>query len=354
MPHISYPFAFTRIGADYWAAGGAAIAEENSHTAAYYNPAALRGDRLNIYAQFNARRETEYIADIKVDGQYILPSFISVSLPVNKFHFSVGYINAYDFRSFYRFEVTTPAQPQGTGETIDLTERLRLHSIFGSANYHFNDLLSAGAAFGLSYLKLHAELGHNAESNGDGYGSFFIGGLQFKPLPALRVGYTFKYFSNIEYDMDTEGLQYSGKPIKRKEIFPWMIETGLSYQPWNFLTLMAKIEFQKWRNEETDQYKSIQDFIDYSLGCKFIIWPPLTLSMGYYFMDHYYSERHDFYKQKFLSAGFRWQIMRNLAWETMINDSRFLSKKTQRSENDIFPERSFNQTIISTGLSVDL
>ena len=355
--------SFMKVGIDNWAAGGAALAEDRLSTSPFTNPAALAVDKFGLYAEFGKTTTSEWIiADIKVNGQYVLPTFAAAVFPFKKLALSLGYMNYYQFQYKIRMAVSTISNPEGTGEYTEAKRNIKLHSFFSALSYAPGDKISLGLTAGLNYFT-HDDKISTFTTAGDGFGLSVIAGLLIKPFPQISLGYNLKYLTDIKYDMifrSTENLntvihhdpeiygnndmiigQLSDEHFPFIAEFPFVFETGLKYQPFSTLSFYGKVEMQKWSSSSS--YDG-EDIINYHLGSKVDALKWLNLSFGYFTQDRlFYFPEAELYDQKFLSTGLRMQINESFAISACILDSHLLKEKK-------YADKYF-QTYVAAGVS---
>jgi len=186
-----HPSSFTKVGVTTWGAGGAYVAEKGYPTAAFGNPAGLNGKKTIFYAEVGKRSavtdQVHCIFETKWDDQFILPGFASIIKSVRRLTLSIGYMSYYDLRmEIDSIPVTTPEEPEGTGEFFGVEEKLVVHTFFGAGSYHFANGASVGLTLVLNYLKYRDEI---AELSGEGHGlgiQFITGGF-LSPFENLNM-----------------------------------------------------------------------------------------------------------------------------------------------------------------------
>ncbi len=354
--------SFTKIGIDNWAAGGAMLADAKLSTSPFANPAALSVNKLGFYTEFGKTSTSEWMEDIKVNGQYVLPAFAAVVFPFKKFALSLGYMNYYQFQYKIRMEILTISEPEGTGEYTEAKRNIKLHSFFSALSYAPDDKISLGLTAGFNYFTDDDKIS-TFTTAGDGFGLSVIAGLLIKPFPKISLGYTLKYLTDINYDFversaenlntvihldpemsgnyETIIAQLSNEHYPYIAEFPLVFETGLMYQPFSRLSLYAKVEAQKWSSSSS--YDG-EDIINYHLGSKFNVSKWLSMSVGYFTQDQlFYFPEAELYNQKFLSTGLRMQINESFAISACILDSHLLKEKK-------YADKYF-QTYVAAGVS---
>ena len=358
--------SFTKIGSDYWASGGAAISEYKGSAAAINNPAGLYYNKFNTCTEFGKWSTSDWIADFKRNGHYVLPSYISIGIPFKKFMTAIGYSNYYHSILKARMEITTLEQPQGTGRYIDAEKTIRLSTFFGSCNYLPNERVSFGLTIGLNHLA-HKDKIHKIEASGESLGYSLITGIILRPIKNLKIGYKFTYVSDVKYDIVIEPepevlvqvnadsnvsrnnpnissnyLQNSFPYIAK---FPYLFETGLSYNIFKFITLLGKVELQKWRYDENETI----DVVNYHLGSRFHVSNRFILSIGYF--TQYEPGEYDYISyvypdQKFITFGVSLRLIDSLSATACILDSHILKESDRVNK--------YLQTYYSFGMSLRL
>lgn len=351
--------SFTKIGVDNWAAGGAIISENKISTSPLTNPAALTVTKFGLYAESGKWSTSEWLEDIKINGNYVIPAFASLAFPFKKLTLCFGYMNYYQFQAKMRMMVRTIDQPEGTGEYIESKTNIRLNTFFSSVSYAPDEKISLGLTTGLNYLVQKDKIWKSTR-DGDGFGLLLLAGILIKPFPKFSFGYNLKYLTVINYDMvlhekekliDLDPDEYGNNEIILGELsndrfpyiakFPLVFETGFMYQPFPFLSLHAKVEMQKW--SESSSYEG-EDIFNYHLGSRFNVLKWLILSLGYFTQDQlFYFPKAKFYDQKFLSTGLRIHINNSISLSACILDSHLLKEKR-------FADKYF-QTYVAAGVS---
>ena len=82
--------SFSYLGASNWSAGGAGLANMQQDLAAYNNPAALSNAGFHVETSASKRSKSNWISDIKRDGQMILPAYLSLSAKYKQVTFALG------------------------------------------------------------------------------------------------------------------------------------------------------------------------------------------------------------------------------------------------------------------------
>lgn len=366
--HI-YPFAFTKIGTDYWGAGGAALTTQNGSSAAWYNPAALNAGRFGAYVESGYRLESDWVYDFKTGNNTIAPSFLSFSARMRNWNFALGYARSYAFKLNDRYPVTTVEHPEGTGEFWEFNLNINKHAFFGAASFRFGNIVSLGLNTALNYMHRFESV-YQIEAKGGGFGGQFTMGVLVQPIRVLKIASVFRYTQDIGYDITTkndnyleidssDGSEYYIKAnyeSKSQAQFPWIFETGIGYSPLDWLELSGKITYQRWpevKNYETGYEITFSDRLNYHFGLRLSPVEALSFNFGYFTQRGASAYNRDFYEQQFLTCAMRWKIIRQLSVSLNILDSYLLS--TENTEMTFGAnQRSFNQTIISAGLGLEL
>ncbi len=367
--HI-YPFAFTKIGADYWGSGGSALTMQNGGSAAWYNPAALNAGRIGVYFESVYNLESDWILEFKTVNNIIAPSFLSFSARMRNWHFALGYARSYSFEISDRFPVTTVEHPQGTGEFWEYNLNLNKHAFFTAAAYQFGNMVSLGLNTTVNYIH-RFETMHRTEAEGGGFGGQMTLGILLQPLRVLKIASVFRYTQDIDYDITTKNDNYytvidtsdgndyyirAEQKSRSQARFPWIFETGIGYSPLNWLELTGKITYQKWQEPEyyEGEYEvTFSDRLNYHFGLRLSPIEALSFNFGYFTQRAAGAYDRDFYHQQFLTYAMRWKIIRQLSISFNILDSYLLSTENTKMTFGA-KQRSFNQTIISAGLAFEL
>ncbi len=350
-----FPSAFTNIGVEAWATGGSTIADNELPTGAYNNPAGIWSDNISFYAEFGKRSIANYNYD-DWDGQFILPAYISVSIPNNIWKITFGYMNLYNLS--ISTKLSTYDQTGFKKSFIESKERLQTHTIFGAGCYKLINQFSIGFAAGITYLVHDNKFGH-LNSNGNGFGSLIILGILYTPIENLSIGGTYKTISEIKYDMDFESNFTNTDTTGNSEIanlytysakFPNSFEIGLKYILHSNLILHGKLETQLW----PENSRVSENLLNFHIGAEFLASDFHTLRFGFFTLyNEDYSVGGAIYDQYFLTCGFSWKIIPKIKVSVSVLDSHLFNNKDFEDHYGKVGEQ-FHQTYMSAGFSYSL
>ncbi len=351
--------AFTRAGIQYWASGGA-VAQEGLPSAAVNNPAALSVQTLTLYAEAGKQSEDNWLFDLNYDGQWIAPSYVSLSLPVNDWSLSVGYANSYDYYlSTGPIAVTTEAMPEGTGQFFEFERSVVVHTIFGSAGYHSSENLSLGLTLGLNVITLKDGF-DELQARANGLGALGMAGVIYRPVPTVGIGGVLTLRSKVDMNASYAYPPSSLIPIDPgsgvvlvqvppevfafRASFPWTIAAGVD---WRFLPaaeLMFGLEYQHWSGVSNTNVNPFQA----RFGAAISLSPAVKLRLGLFTATEPVASVQTFLNQNFLSAGLDYRLIDNLTLVAGILDSHLLSG-TENLPSFSNVSKTFRQTFVSLG-----
>ncbi len=366
-----YPFdiidhlSFSRIGAAEWASGGVRSAEAGSLSAPFNNPALLRAPSPTLYAEFGKRSEAAYIADLTIDGQYLLPSFGQISVSTGNFHWALAYASQYDRAYDYgEVKVTTVQQPEGTEEVWNAMQRIRVHAAIASASFVLDDGLSIGLSTGMNIVSSYDEI-FTVSATGHGTGLFMIAGLYGKPFATVHLGGSLRLSENVLFSPVSDNLPRSitdtsndgnNAVIRAFEPYDWQYsarfpvtaQAGCVWEVTEVMSLMAEIEMEGW-SELSVTYEST---VDVHVGVLLKPHPLLYLRGGYFTESSPQKSptamRID---QRFMTAGFEWTALSGV----VITGSAVRSVWSGiRSYYLIPPKEGFYQHLYQLGLQYRL
>jgi hypothetical protein len=354
-----YKSAFTKIGVDAWAAGGASIAEYGIPTGAFNNPAGIDYDELTLYAEFGKRLNTKWRCDFDFDGQFIMPAYVSAAKPFGNWNIELGCMNYYDFVLKNQYEITTVEHPEGTGEFFNFEKNINIYSFFGAGSYTFNEHISLGLTVGLNYLNQYEKLpGSTAEGNG--FGALFSFGVLFSPVNNFSIGTNLKFLTDIDYDMksnenvilfdpDTTDqvniVAIDSKKYPSSAKFPWTFEIGINYKPVPFVKLLAMLEYQDW----SDVTDNIDNEVQIHLGAEISTFQSLAFRLGYFTMNDIEIFSEEILNQQFLSFGIKWSVNNKINLSASVMTSNLFNNE-EFEEYYGEDEEQFHQTYISAGI----
>jgi hypothetical protein len=371
-PQVSYEYsvlhalAYNHIGNEYWAAGGAGVAEKGLRTSAFNNPAGISFDALTVTSEAGWKSKADYIVGITFNDLTILPTYISVGFPLGKNGLEFGYFNTYNEKVDYgRVEITTVENPDGTGVFFNPIKTTAIHTIFGSFCWQESDNLSFGITFGLDFIKEEEDIYQNSYEI-SGTRAQIIGGFHYRISEIFELGAVFHIPTpeTIDFKIISPGLIYAQDRddprtnSSQNYIFampkctaksPTILETGASVLILPNVTLLASIEYQNWSSLHYDKIDVWQTHA--GMAVKLI--PEISLRMGYFTQISPFSENGDFFNQQFLSLGTVIKIDNHLAiTATALSSDPF--KKINPEFQFFNIKESYHQSEFSLGVSYSL
>jgi long-subunit fatty acid transport protein len=354
-----YKSAFTKIGVDAWAAGGASIAEHGIPTGAFNNPAGINYDELTLYAEFGKRLNTKWLYDFDFDGQFIVPAYVSAAKPFGNWNIELGYMNYCDLVMNTQSEIRTIEHPEGTGEFYNIEKNINIYTFFCASSYAFNEHISLGLTLGLNYLNQYEKV-YKLTAEGNGFGALIIFGVLFSPVNNFSIGTNLKFLTDIDYEMKINendiffdpDTTYQGNIVAINSEkypysanFPWTFEVGINYKPVPFVKLLAMLEYQDWR----DVTDNIDNEVQIHLGAEISTFQSLAFRLGYFTMNDMEISSKEVFNQQFLSFGIKWSVNNKINLSASVMTSNLF-------DNEEFEEyygedkEQFHQTYISAGI----
>ena len=352
---VSPQASLTRIGADALASGGASVAERGLPTASFTNPAGMQFTNPTAYAEFGKYTTSKWFAGLDYNGQFVLPTVLSIGMPVDGFSVSLNYFRQYSNRmSTGPIIVTTPAYPEGTGEVVYYERSVEVHSFCGSGSVALNDEISLGFTLGGNYLK-HTEDLSLWSIRGSDYGFFVIGGIQATVQEGIAIGVTVRFNQAMRYipEINTSrpppnppsgGVLVNEVAIAEAQLPP-IVELGLSWQATHRLKLLASMEFFNWTTVLDDARNRWQ----IHLGGVADVHNNLALRFGYFTLSNWTGYNEEPLNQQFATLGVQLKVDPLLV-SLAVMDSHLFKKSTPSSSTFLISE-PFYQTYLSSGFS---
>jgi hypothetical protein len=172
--------------------GALSLWNHEKTTAAYYYPAEADYDNISIYCSIGKWANSTLYYDIYTNGQYVLPSFVSIGIPIGNFMISAGYNNSYNARIHTFLQFTTSME--APKETSYYESNSKLHTFFNSIKYEVNKNLSLGILLSFNVLSESAGMS-NLKVSGQGYGHSLKASLLWKPASSLSIGFNYHFTS---------------------------------------------------------------------------------------------------------------------------------------------------------------
>ena len=328
-------------------------------TAAYYYPAEANYDNISIYCSIGKWANTPLYSDIYTNGQYVLPSFVSIGIPISNFMISVGYNNYYNARIHTSLSRTTMTNPDETGETTEYESNTKLHSFFNSIKYKVSENISLGVLLGYNILSESAHIGSSGIS-GNGYGYSLKASLLWEPTNSLSIGFNYGFISSIDYVIEDESsdIEYvaeipgAGNAVlvetefKRKGSFPlsYSVKVGYKIQP--NVSFDLSIERQTWDIIETDE----NSVINIRFRSSYRVTEQIVLNVGYFTHNHPFGgSTMDYWMMGSLYKNLQYF---NVGIDYVITDSIVLNLSAFDSSQ--LSEDKYSQTYFSSAISIEL
>lgn len=366
-PLYHYPrWAMTKIGAAAWAMGGATVANSFDNTAGFNNPALESSYAQAIRAEFGKHGETTDAFEgwLQIDGQSISPAFIALSSSTRDTQFSIGYAR---FVSNQNKTTASTFDSLFLDLTVNFQEKLNVHQFFLAGRYELTPLLALGANIGVNYGRYAVGDPNLQEMKSKGRNYNFTLGSTFSPSDVLAFAATYRHVTDIV--MESEDMFVS---IARGDLdfllddssrisdigiipqfqlatqqdivdFPDVFSLGISHQPaarWNY---SLQIDFEHW----VGMGEVFKNVLQYHAGAS---WNPndrLAVLAGFFTQTDPLKENGKYFDQKFVTAGVRYAINKNIAMTLSMMDSRLIANKQSDESTD-----RFRQSYLSLGFSV--
>lgn len=349
---------YNRIGSDFWASGGAGIAEQGLRASAFANPALLSFNSLTLTAESAWRPKTDYLSGIEYDNTTLLPSYASVGFSVASISIETGYSRSYDERFFLgNVMITTEAQPDGTGQYATVENRSSIQTAFVSMSYTISEGISVGLTGGLDYIQYDGNLPYYS-THATGRRLQLTVGVVARPFETASFGLT-------AHIAASSNLDNSGEPPVRaltidssrnvtvllptalyKAETPSSVEIGgaVNVLPW--LTLLGSAEYQNW----SAMGNYLDDIWQYHVGAATSPIPEATFRAGFFTQRSSSTPLKEYFNEYFLTAGASWKVLESLTVSIAYMTSAPFTKKSISVPYFYFGE-SLQQSMLSGGVS---
>jgi long-chain fatty acid transport protein len=205
----------------------------------------------------------------------------------------------------------------GGSTLMEWSNKIGLVTLAPSAAYRISDKLSVGASLNLSlgsmalstYAGSYAGVDldqYSETASGFGLGATF--GVQYQPLPMLRLGLVYRTASRIRMSGQAEIsiLEYMGLPavsdVERTFTWPGWLAGGLAFMPNDRLTVSADVHYTNWAKVQSldasfenslwaqlmaaagrDSTPTLwRDAVQVRLGAEYLVSPALAVRGGWY------------------------------------------------------------------------
>jgi len=341
--------------------GALSVWNHEKTTAAFYYPAETNYDNISIYCSIGKWANSKLYHDIYSNGQYVLPSFISIGIPISNFMISVGYNNYYNARTHSTFPVTTTGDPDGTGETYSFESNTKLHTFFNSIKYEVNENFSLGILFGFDVFS-ESSGSRNLGISRDGFGYSFKTSFLWKPTSSLSLGFNYGFISSIDYVIkhepeikmvivDDVGGSLGGgtrmiDPTEGKVSFPLSYSVKVGYKVQPNVSFDLSLERENWDFYELDE----NSVFNLRFRSSFSISEQIVLNVGYFTQNNPFWDKivnsitiSTRYKNlQYFSVGVDYLITDSIVLNLSVFDSNQLSGD------------KYGQTYFSSAISIEL
>lgn len=265
-PAFGNGLSLNGLGSRAQTMGGAYVALASDYSSIFWNPAGL--------ARLTGKTFGFCAADVLPRGTYAYGTEIEAETLVKNYLTGMAaYAQPVSSRLVVGVGIFAPsglgiawdggslAALAGGSSTMEWSNKIGLVTLAPSAAYRINDKLAVGASLNLSlgsmalstYTGSYAgvDLGQYSETeSGFGLGATF--GVQYQPLPKLRLGLVYRTASRVKMSGRAEIsiLEYMGLPgesdVERTFTWPAWLAGGLAFMPNDRLTVSADIHYTNW------------------------------------------------------------------------------------------------------------
>ena len=346
-PIMIYENGFVPTGVDYWAGGGAGIADPNNAEVLFYNPAWKARTKytflLGGVRQFEKRFFLDQNLEVKTGNLWLLPSYLLLARQFNRGTLFLGYQNLYHFKTEFRMQIATVEHPEGTGEFITNTEDQNIQNFFVGVNRQIFSRLSFGAKVGLARFHFTGKmLDRNIDSD-PAYSYTMNFGLNYKMNDRIQFALAYRYFEPLTYKFklsaplvksNGDSIEYISKETKRPFRLPWFLDFGFHLKPIDFLDFMVKVEYQEWQ-KVTSFY---ENRLHVALGASVKPKKDWQVRLGAFTGGRFPEAKNGLEDTPFLTVGGKYRLMSNLTISVSALSNTFFIKKINDKARQI--ERS--------------
>lgn len=363
--NVLSPISYNHIGNEFWASGGAGIAERGLAASAFSNPAGNSLGSFCATVEGIWKPETPaWLSNIRHDNLAVLPSYVSVGVPIGNFAMEVGYCSPYGEKHGYDIPITTEAQTDGTGQSTRFSSTSRIHTGFVSISWEAIDKLSLGITMGIDFAGQEESFA-SISAEGSGARLRIIGGMQYHFSNKFGVGLVVNIPSSGHLSVDYRGaglwVAASDSNMQRGLTYykveattitydvksPLIVDAGASLHIFRKVEILASAEYQNW----SEVYEWDKDLWQFHVGLSATLLPQIAVRIGY-FTDRYPDmDVREYYDQSFLTAGITFHLNEKLS----LTFSGLTSKPFTEQHPYVmyFPaDESFHQSALSAGISV--
>ncbi len=356
---LVFPEAFTRIGAEAWAAGGTGVSLWGMPGAPLSNPAGLEYPSLGIYLEGAQRFDTKWVSGIDYDGQLIAPLFASIGFPAGAVSLAVGYANVFDLSYSTSIPEATIAMPEGTGRTFDFGSTVKTHVIYGSLSYPVDGQTAVGLTMGIHSVHAHSYT-FDLSADGGGIGFLLVAGTLMRFSDRISMGAALHYESSSTFSESYSGPRLT--PLSYTEQwyanlvpetydftarFPWSFDLGFAWSATRSLSFMAGGEYQNW-SHVSDGWNNL---VQLHLGTEFAVSDQVRLGAGFFTQDSPNDSPRNPLVENFLTFGIRWAVYPAVNLSASVLDSHLVSSSPSPATFLGSPDDRFRQSSVSIGIS---
>jgi len=336
QPIMVYENGFTPVGGNFWASGGAGIANPNNAEALFYNPAWSSRSKYTVLIgglrQFEKRFFLIEDLGVSIGGKWLLPSY---SLLARRFELGLlflGYQNIYDFKKKFEVEIATPEHPEGTGEFMTNIEEETLQNFFVGFNRALISHVNIGIKAGLLRHHFSGEIGQRTIDSKVGYSYALELGLVGAVGDRGQVALTYRYFDPLKYTFkmsaprfsnNADSIEWISTEIDRQFRLPWLLDLGVYFRPLRYLRVMLKLEYQEWK--KVSRY--YEDRLQWAFGATVVPDERWRLNFGAFSSGRYPEKKDGIEDTPFVTAGINYRIKPRLMLSASALSNTFFVKK---------------------------
>jgi hypothetical protein len=350
--------ALTKVGAEFWSAGGAGVAEVGLSTAPLANPAGAQLLQTTAFFEIGQRMPTTWLGGYDYDGQFLFPTYASVAFPRNQWILSAGYSNQYDLFLSLKQSLDVAQALSGESEVFTSERKVVVHSFFGSASFRPDTSFAIGLTLGVNYLTL-SDLLWDASVEGSGDGLFVVAGGEWEIVQSVRLGGTVRLATTIKPSVDyaaapltptlPRGLRKTGEGQPARPSysasFPFIAEFGGTWDAFDWLNLQVSVEFQDWSSVSGGYRDQWQTHVGARVQASQAVW----LSAGFFTAKEPAINTASFLNQNFVTGGVRWAASPRIVLDFSILDSHLFENQVPVDTTGT-PMTAFHQTHMCLGV----
>jgi hypothetical protein len=356
---------YNLVGNEFWASGGAGLAERGLSSSAVNNPAGISFPGFTCTVEGMWKPRAEYIADIEYNNTGFFPSYVSIGMPLALLMIEMGYYSTYyEKYDLGEIPVTTVDFPDGNGQVFHPKITTSIQTAFGSFSLHPLDALSIGMTVAIDFIKQDNSI-LNTSSQITGTGTRVLCGIQYQLSERVGLGGTMHFPSAAKLDLNmNDGNHGAINPLtidstnRRPGLYttlfdlptyaaktPFIAEMGLSVLLSSGIKLFAAMEYQQW----SDVSRTADDLWQFHAGMTLSLLPELSVQAGFFNRKASNSPESGYFDQRFLTGGCTIRIVEHCS----IHFSA-LSSDPFTKEQHMFSGQSLHQSALSLGFSYSL